>query len=348
MTAPAEPGPVISLRAVQAPSVTVVLVNWYSESDLANALAGLSRQTVRPEQVIVVDNGSAQDLPIAKYTGGCISVVRMPTNVGFAAANNHAIFDIATTEWIALLNPDAIPEPTWLECLLDAATSYPDVASFGSLQIQSNAPDRLDGLGDAFHVSGTAWRHGFGAPLSGVGETCVEVFSPCAAAALYRRDALLHVGGFDEDFFCYFEDVDLGFRLRLLGYRSMVVPTAIVHHVGGGSTGGGQSEFAVFHGHRNLVWCYVKNMPAAMMLRYLPQHLMFNLVSLAYFVFHGRGAAVLRAKWDALKGLRRMWYKRKAIQALCRVEEDSLLAAMTHGLWIPYSTRRRGELPDKH
>ena len=96
-----------------------------------------------------------------------------------------------------------------------------------------------------------------------------EIFAPCAAAALYRRAAFLEAGGFDEHFFCYMEDVDLGFRLRLLGYRCGYAPAAIVHHVGSGTTGA-RSPFTVYHGHRNLVWTYVKNMPTPWFWLYLP------------------------------------------------------------------------------
>jgi GT2 family glycosyltransferase len=78
---------------------------------------------------------------------------------------------------------------------------------------------------------------------------------------LYRRSALIELGGFDEDYFCYVEDVDLGFRLRLAGHQCLYIPSSIVHHVGSGSTGGKNSDFAVYHGHRNLVWTYVKDMP---------------------------------------------------------------------------------------
>jgi GT2 family glycosyltransferase len=105
-------------------------------------------------------------------------------------------------------------------------------------------------------------RHG--TPASALKGSECEIFSPCAAAALYRRSALLEVGGFDEDFFCYVEDVDLGFRLRLAGYRCLYVPLSVAHHIGSGTTGGKNSDFSVYHGHRNLVWAFVKNMPGVL------------------------------------------------------------------------------------
>jgi len=170
--------------------------------------------------------------------------------------------------------------------------------------------------GDAYHISGLVWREGHGKPVVSATQDNREIFSPCAAAALYRRDALIEAGGFDEDFFCYVEDVDLGFRLRLLGYRCLQVPAAVAHHVGSATTGGKQSDFAVYHGHRNLVWCYVKNMPPVLFwLLLLPLHLAMNLAAIAVYILRGQGHVILKAKRDALYGLPMVWKKRKHIQS---------------------------------
>lgn len=147
---------------------------------------------------------------------------------------------------------------------------------------------------------------GHSAPVASCTEPCREVFSPCAAAALYRRSALRAVGGFDEDYFCYVEDVDLGFRLRLAGHKALYVPDAVVHHVGSGTTGGQHSDFAVYHGHRNLVWTFVKNMPGMLFWLLLLLHVMINLATILWFAVKGRGGVILRAKRDALLGLPRM------------------------------------------
>jgi hypothetical protein len=127
-----------------------------------------------------------------------------------------------------------------------------------------------------------------------------EIFYPCAAA-MYRRDAFEQVQGFDEDFFCYAEDVDLGFRLRLLGHRALYVPDAVVYHVGSGSTGR-RSDFSVYHGQRNLVWSFVKNMPVSLLLLYWPAHVLMNIAALAILAFRGQGRVAWRAKIDAIHG----------------------------------------------
>lgn len=334
----------VNSDATPACPVTVILVNWHSEALLAQALSGLCRQSRTPEQVIVVDNGSSVDLPLHAYLAGPIDVLRMPGNAGFAAANNLAIQSVATTKWVALLNPDAIPEENWLEKLLAAAGRHPDVAVFASKQLMADNPQTIDGLGDIYHVSGAAWRDGYGQSLTQrpmAGDQ--PVFAACAAAALYRRDAVLEAGGFDEDFFCYFEDVDLGFRLNLLGYKTMLVPDALVYHFGSATSGGGKSDFSVHHGHRNLVWTYVKNMPAALFWRYLPHHLMFNLLSIVYFVARGQGKVILRAKWQALLGIPAMLRKRKHIQQSRRVRSHQLRLQMLTGWLKPYGRNRHIE-----
>jgi GT2 family glycosyltransferase len=157
------------------------------------------------------------------------------------------------------------------------------------------------------------------------------VFSACAAAALYRRDAFEAVGGFDEDFFCYLEDVDLGFRLRLAGHRCTYVPDAVVHHVGSATTVK-DSDFAVYHGHRNLVWAYVKNMPGRLFWLFLPQHIAANLYIVVRYAIEGRWRVVMKAKWDAIQGIPRMWKKRRAIQAQRIASIAKIRAAMDERL----------------
>jgi len=294
-------------------SVSVVIVNWNSGPLLEKCLRSLSLQTFKPDTVFVVDNASSDG------SAGCVIAfpgyrLLLPgSNLGFAAGNNFA-FRECDSEFVALLNPDAFPEPTWLEHLVAAAKANPKCAAFGSRQLALERPERLDGIGDAYHLSGLVWRERHGAMQDAQDLVERDVFSPCAAAALYRRAALVAAGGFDEDYFCYVEDVDLGFRLRLAGHRAMYVPQAVVLHQGSATTGGQRSDFSVYHGHRNLVWTFVKNMPSVLFWSLLPLHLALNLFSLMFFGLRGQWQVIFRAKRDALRGLPRMWAKRRVIQ----------------------------------
>lgn len=272
-------------------------------------------QTVKAHEIILVDNASSDRSLEIVCRFPAVRLMKLERNTGFAQGNNLAIEAAsADSEWIALINPDAFAESRWLEYLLEAAESNPEFDMFGSKLVNAADPGMLDGAGDAYHISGRVWRVGHGLPVDAM-EAEREVFSPCAAAALYRRRALQKIGGFDEDYFCYVEDVDLGFRLRLAGYRCLYVPLSAAHHVGSGTTGGQHSGFAVYHGHRNLVWTYVKDMPGMLFWAFLPLHLAMNLVALVVFTLRGQGGVMFRAKRDALMGIPLMWKKRRQVQS---------------------------------
>lgn len=260
-----------------------------------------------------------------------VQVIRLAENAGFAAANNTGIAAAQDCEWIACLNPDAFPDLDWLSKMVHATEMYPEFSFFGCKLLQAQNPDKLDGTGDIYHVSGSAWRRDHRKSVAEGQHEGDEIFSPCAAAALYRRDAVMDVGGFDESFFCYFEDVDLAFRLRLRGHCCRYVPKAVVHHMGSAITGW-QSDFTVYHGHRNLVWTYFKNMPWPLLWLYLPQHLLLNLVTIVWFALRGQGRVILRAKRDALMGLLRVLRQRRPIQRCRTVSSWEIRRAMSRGL----------------
>lgn len=320
-------------RHKRCSKIAVVIVNWNGERFLERCLSALLAQTVAPHEIILVDNASTDaSLDIARRFPS-VRLLAQNENLGFARGNNLAI-EVASSEseWIALLNPDAFAEPYWLEALLVAVQENPNVDFFSSKLLIAADTAVLDGAGDAYHVSGLVWRIGHGASVPSFQEQLREVFSPCAAAAMYRRKALLEVGGFDEDYFCYSEDVDLGFRLRLAGYRCLYVPSSVAHHVGSGTTGGQHSDFAVYHGHRNLVWTYVKNMPGVLFWLFLPLHVVMNLVALVVFTWRGQGGVMFRAKRDAMLGLPKIWVKRRQVQMNRRASCRAILRVMAKSL----------------
>jgi GT2 family glycosyltransferase len=190
----------------------------------------------------------------------------------------------------------------------------------------------LDGAGDEYHCSGLVWRNLHGRPLASHAMCEREVFSPCAGAALYRRTALDEVGGFDESFFCYVEDVDLGYRLQLMNRRCLYLPDAVVHHIGS-AISNKYPGFAVYHGHRNLVWAFVKNTPLPLLLLFLPLHLLMTVVLFLVFVKRGQGLLYLRAKKDAVKGLGRVWRQRSAVQAQRKISLWRLLCSYDYQLF---------------
>lgn len=309
----------------------------------------MMKQTWRDFEVILVDNGSkvgSLDALEHEWTEFPLRIHELGRNLGFAAANNIGA-RLARGEWIVLLNADAYPEPDWLENLLRAAEQNPAYNFFSSRQIQYHNPRLLDGAGDEYHISGLAWRRFYNHTSIDHGLEREEIFGACAAAAMYRREDFLEVGGFDEDYFSYFEDVDLSFRLRLRGGRCLYVPDAVVHHVGSASTGK-LSDFVVYYGHRNLVWTFMKDMPDALFWLFLPLHFAMNIFFLFSFIFRGRARAIFRAKRDAFLNIFSALKKRKMIQKARTVSSREIYRFMRKGILDPYWTSRQRKQTGRH
>jgi GT2 family glycosyltransferase len=319
--------------------VSVLIVNFESGDYLARCLEALCRQTVDDFEVLVLDNASRDGSLERARTAVAdprIGFEQGADNLGFAAGNNR-LARRARAPLLALLNPDAIAAPDWLARLLDAARAHPDVAMFGSTQLDAGDPARFDGIGDIYFAPGLPLRGGHGRPVRAL-PLLFASFAPCAAAALYRRDGFLALGGFDERYFCYCEDVDLAFRWRLAGGRALQVGDAMVRHAGSVSARAAPSGFAAYHGMRNLIWTFVKDMPGPLFWLLLPAHVALVKLLLLRALFQGNGRPVGRGLVHALAGLAEMWDERRALQASRRVSAWSIAAALT---WAPWRLRDR-------
>jgi GT2 family glycosyltransferase len=327
------------------PHISVIIVTWNSSAHLARCLDCLTAQTINNFEIIIVDNGSTDgtiDRLEGRWPRLTLRIEHNDSNLGFAVANNIGA-RLARGQWLALLNADAFPEPNWLEQLIFAGQKNPEFTFFSSRQVQFKHPELLDGAGDEYHVSGLAWRRYYDHRENEYGVKLEEVFSACAAAALYLREDFLKVDGFDEDYFSYFEDVDLSFRLRLAGGRCLYVPDAVIHHVGSASTGK-MSDFAIYHGHRNLVWTYFKNMPSLLFWVYLPLHVLMNIYFVFSFSFKGKMNTIVSAKIDAIRDLRSILNKRRMIQKSRVVSMSNIYRIMSKGLFSPYWASRQRKL----
>jgi len=316
-------------------NISIIIVNWNAEKYIEKCISSLLNQTVMPHEIIVIDNASTDNsVSILKGING-IKLFSLNENKGFAAGNNFGVEKSSTeSEWIALVNPDAFPESDWLEKNLQAIVDNPAYGSFGSVLINANDENYLDGIGDVYHLTGRVRRRGYKGLKSKYPMESGDIFSPCAAAAIYRRDVFLDLGGFDEDYFCYVEDVDLGFRFQLMGYKSLLVSDAIVYHVGSGTTGGQKSDFSVYHGNRNLIWTYIKNMPGILFWICFPLHVLFNITSIFIYSLRGRVRVITRSKLDALVYSSKMWRKRKVIQRRRRVPVFKIWSILDKRIWL--------------
>ena len=311
---------------MSGPAVSVIIVAYQSKPVLARCLIQLKAQTFTDFEIILADNGSVDGAAkAAAKTDRSLVFLDNGQNLGFAEANNRAA-RAAKGQWLALLNPDAFAEPDWLERLMAATQAFPDTAAFTSLQVAADDPTLLDGAGDAMTLIGLPYRMGYRRPRP-VAIPAGEVFSPCGAAMLVRRDVFVGMGGFEPRFFAYCEDMDFGYRLRLAGGRTRLVPDAIVAHVGS-STLGARSGFALFHGFRNRLWCFARNTPALLLPVALPLHLMATAALFAGCVIKGEAGPAWRGLIAGLGGLLRMRRERDGQRGNVR----DVSAAMTFDL----------------
>lgn len=314
-----------------SPSACVIIVAYNSGGYLQQAVDALAAQTFTDFEAIIWDNASTDNACEELSLDPRMRVVRSDENLGFAGGNNAAL-KLSDAPLIVLLNPDAFPEPNWLEALVRAAEGSPKIGMVGSIQLDAADPERLDGLGDVFHVSGIPYRGGCGAHTP----TTVprgEIFGPCAAAALYKREAFEDVGGFDERYFCYVEDVDLAFRIRLAGWTAILEPDAVVRHIGS-ATVGRRSDFAVYHGARNRIWTIVKDVPAALLPIAAPLHVggVFVLLIGGLLRRSGVARATLRGVRDGVLGAGGFMRSRRHIQRNRRAPTAAIAKAMTWSL----------------
>lgn len=332
-----EPVPDFSTRiAADPPRLSVVVVTHQSANCIGRCLRSILEQQPPPAEVLVVDAGSND--ATGEVVSSCKPVRWLPAgeNIGFAAAANRGV-SAATGDLVAILNADVTLHAGWIPAMLEASRAYPSAASFGSMQIDAEA--RVDGAGDCLHSSGLVWRRGRGSDA--IPRHDLESFSACGAAAVFRRSVFLQIGGFEEDFFCYFEDVDLGFRLRLAGCECVCVARAVCDHEHGNASGGPRSDFATYHGHRNMVWCFVRCMPWPLNWLLLPAFAAAQLACLAAGAVRGQGRLVLRAKFEAIRSLARVLGQRKIIQDRRTASAAAIANAITWTL-LPRRGRSHG------
>lgn len=315
--------------------VTLITLSYNSGRHVETCLKALC--ALDGECTIVhADNGSDDiDLDALAARFPQVRQVRHGRNLGFAAGMNRAA-EAATTTWIGFINPDAFVDANWWQAMRAAMMAHPEANIFTALQTDADDAGRMDGAGDAMTFFGFPYRSGFGHPVPATLRSG-EVFSPCGAAFVVRRDLFQRLGGFDERFFCYCEDADLGFRARLAGEKTIFVPQARVAHIGSASTSV-RSDFALYHGYRNRIWLYVKNMPLMLLIPTLPLHAALTLFGAVKDTLNGKGGIVWPAIAAALRGLRPILRDRANIQKTRQISALRLAKSLT---WNPMKIARR-------
>lgn len=248
--------------------VSVVVPNYNGMDYIEICLNALLRQ-VEPEQIVVVDNGSTDKSPerVARDYPG-VRLLLLKKNYGFCRAVNEGIRAVGTP-YVILLNNDTRICPGFVEALQRVLDEDPGIFSAGARMLQYHRPELIDDAGNLYCALGWAFARGKDKPASRYKKR-EDVFAVCAGAAIYRRKELLELGGFDEAHFAYLEDIDVGYRARIAGYRNVYEPRARVYHVGSGTSGSRYNAFKVFYSSGNSLYLAYKNMPWPQLLLNLP------------------------------------------------------------------------------
>ena len=322
-----------------------MVVNWNRKELLRACLTSLQRQRDVSFEIIVVDNGSSDGSAEMAESEFGARVIRNRQNRGFCAANNQGIA-AANGEFIALLNNDAEAEPDWLAALGRACGSRPEVGMAASKVLVWEDPARIDKAGHLIFPDGQNRGRGTGALDQGQYDREEEVLWPDGCAAMYRKAMLDEIGGFDEDFFAYGDDAELGLRARIAGWQCVYTPHAVVRHHRG-STLGKDSGWRLQLIERNRVLLAVKLFPWSLLLLN-PFYYALRLAAGFLMAHRGEGdtahfpgiggkvriaGALLAGDLDALRLTPRMLCKRSGIRrALSPGEVRHLL--LTHRLGL--------------
>ncbi|MBQ8527284.1 MAG: glycosyltransferase family 2 protein [Lachnospiraceae bacterium] len=275
---------------------TVVIPNYNGIAYLEDCLTFLKRSRETEFETIVVDNGSIDEsVRLIKERFPWVHVVELHENTGFSHAVNVGI-KAAETEYVLLLNNDTVVEHDFVARLEETMDKHPEYFSCSSKMLSMKQPEIIDDAGDYYCALGWAFARGKGKSSERF-TVAGEVFAACAGAAIYRREVFRQIGYFDELHFAYLEDIDVGYRARLRGYKNGYCPAAVVYHAGSGSSGSRYNEFKVNLSSQNSIYLIGKNMPLLQVLINLPFLLAGFAVKILFFIKKGFGRVYVRGLW---------------------------------------------------
>ncbi len=282
--------------------VTVVIPNYNGINYIKDCLKSLYMQNGEQFEfeVLVVDNGSADgSVELIKEKFPQTKLILLQENTGFCHAVNVGII-AAETPYVILLNNDTKVLDDFVVCLYRAIEQKPEAFSVSAQMLMWDKPELIDDAGDGYCVLGWGYARGKGKPVSAY-EKPVEVFSACGGAAIYRKDILEKIGYFDELHFAYMEDMDIGYRARIYGYRNYYEPTAKVLHFGSASTGARYNERKTTLASANNVYMIGKNMPLVQLFVNLPFLCVGFFVKFLFFCKKGMGILYIKGLWEGIK-----------------------------------------------
>ncbi|EHO17175.1 hypothetical protein HMPREF9623_00774 [Stomatobaculum longum] len=280
--------------------VTVVIPNYNGMKYLPQCIAALRRQTERDFSLLVMENGSTDGSAEWLREEG-IPTIFSEKNLGFAGGVNRAVREVRTP-YVLLLNNDTEVFPDFVRALEASISRNERIFSVSAMMIRTQNHDEIDDAGDLVSLPGWAFQRGTMEPCAAY-EKEAEVFSACGGAAIYRTDLYRALGGLDESYFAYLEDIDLGWRAKLAGYRNLYCPAAKVYHFGSATSGSKYNAFKVRLSARNHIFTMAKNQPLWQLIWNLPFLLGGIAVKAAFFAKKGLLSDYLRGLTEGLTAL---------------------------------------------
>lgn len=261
--------------------ISIVIPNYNGNAYLQPCIHSIMRQNYDDLEIIIIDNASTDsDYEwVREYEH--IKFVRLDKNYGFSRAINEGV-KLAQYEFVVLLNNDTELKANFLVELERAIRKDEKIFSVCSKMIRYDNPNLIDDAGDEYTILGWAYKRGDGKSINQYNRY-ENVFSSCAGAAIYRKSLLQQLGGFDESFFAYMEDVDLSYRANLQGYKNMYCPKAQVYHIGSATTGSKYNSFKVRLAARNNIYVVYKNMPTVQLILNFPMLLLGWIIKYVFF-----------------------------------------------------------------
>ncbi|MEW6367159.1 MAG: glycosyltransferase family 2 protein [Acidobacteriota bacterium] len=291
-----------------APAVTVVIVNWNGRHLLELHLPSVLQQSFRDFELIVVDNGSTDGSQEFLRKLPDVQAIELAGNAGFGPANNAA-FVRAAGSWIATVNNDITLDPNWLSCLVEEIEKDPHCFAVQGKNLQEQNPGMIDGCGLGLRACGAARRLFRNRPAESVVDAA-PIFAASSGAAVYRRSMLEELGLFDPTYFAYYEDLDVGWRARLKGWHSTLMPQAVAYHKVHGTSDAFDPGLLWFLSERNRLRTFVKNLPVRAALTCPARIVLDELRYLNAIRAKAPARALLRARHVVVGELRSLWAKR--------------------------------------
>lgn len=311
---------------MKEPLVSIIIINMNGEDYLKICLPSLIKEVYGNKEIVIVDNGSTDgSVEFVKKNYSEIVVIENKFNAGFAGANNQG-YKKTHGKYLFLLNNDTKIPKVLFKPLVDFMEANSSVGATQPRVLRQNEPEKLDSVGSFFTRSGFLYHFGFGHKDTKKLKRVRPLFSAKGCALMLRKSLIDRIGLFDEDFFAYFEETDLCWRIWLSGYKIFYIPDSYILHKGWGTTSRMNFSFINFHSYKNRIFSLIKNLSFKNLIIILPINIFLSVLASVASLFKGKfweSFSIWKAFYWLLMNKGKILKERKYVQEKIRKLEDS-------------------------